>query len=173
MSVDPSQSDLTSILEADERLIWQGRIGFTTASSTFTMFVLVVIAGLVIWAVWGSHSLAEFCPANEQVSRCGEFYVILPSGMILIVLAQGFDWLERRAVKSGRALGAVILTDRRLIRVSDWPWHRVRAYDCRTRPPRRGAAGVLQFGAYRSVVLSPADANRVLQMMTTARDSRP
>ncbi len=110
-----------SILEADESLIWQGRIGFTGASSTFTMFVLVVITGLVIWAVSGSYSLAEFCPANEQVSRCGAFYVILPLGMIVIVLAQGFDWLERRAVECGKALGAVILTDRRLIRVSDWP----------------------------------------------------
>jgi len=159
------------MLEPDESLIWQGRIGFTAASSTLTMFVLVMIASLVIWAVWGSYSLDEFCPANGRVSRCGAFYVILPLGMIVIVLAQGFDWLERRAVESGRALGAVILTDRRLIRVSDWPWHRARAYDYRTRPPRRGAAGVLQFGGYRSVILSPSDASHVLQMMTTAEDT--
>lgn len=168
-AVPPDTSPLP--LRPDETLIWQGRIGFTAASSTFTMFVLVVITCLVIWAVWGSYSLAEFCPANGRVSRCGAFYVTLPLGMIIIVLAQGFDWLERRAVESGRALGAVILTDRRLIRLSDWPWHRVQAYDYRARPPRRGAAGVLQFGGYRSVALSPADANRVLQMMTTAEDT--
>jgi len=173
VKADQTDSTVMAILEPGESLIWQGRIGFTTASSTFTMFALVVIAGLVIWAVWGSYSLAEFCPATEPVSRCGAFYVMFPLAMIVIVLAQGFDWLERRAVESGRAFGAVILTDRRLIRVSDWPWHRVRAFDYRTRPPRRGAAGVLQFGGYRSVVLCPADRNRVLQMMTTAEVATP
>ncbi|MBL9050053.1 MAG: hypothetical protein JNK19_08075 [Tabrizicola sp.] len=168
MSADPSQFDLASILEPDESLIWQGRIGFTVASSTFTMFVLVVIASLVLWAVWGSYSLAEFCPAKDRVSRCGAFYIILPLAMIVIVLAQGFDWLERRAVESGKALGAVILTDRRLIRVSEWPWRRIRSHDYLQSAPDWGLPGVIRFGR-TSIILATNDAKECMRIMEQER----
>jgi hypothetical protein len=160
-----------TVLEPGESLIWQGRIGFPFVSSTPAITVMYLIVSWVIWWIWGSYSLAEFCPTKDSVSSCGKFYAVVPAGLLLVALSQSFDWLERRAVESGRAFGAVMLTSRRLIRVSDWPWRRIRAYDYRTQKPRRGIGGVIRFGGIGSVVLSPADASHVLQMMT-AGDTR-
>lgn len=156
----------TDVLHPGETLLWQGRIGFNFTSSSVTVLALIMLAAYAFWATWGTYSVTEFCPPAESASKCGSMYWLTAPILTVIAVSQGFDALERRALSGRKAHGAILLTDRRLIRVLDWPWLRIRSYDHRARAPRRGIGGVLRFGI-SSVILAPKDADQVRDLMRT------
>lgn len=163
----PSPPDaFHDLLAKGETLLWQGRIGFNFISSPFTALALIALAGYAAWATWGSYSVTDFCPPATSSGNCEKFYWLTAPLLCIAAISLGFEILERRALTSGRAQGAILLTDRRLIRVSDWPWRRVRQYDYRATPPRRGLGGVIRFGTFGgNVILSPEDAAAVRNLM--------
>jgi hypothetical protein len=156
----------SDLLLPSETLLWQGRIGFNFTSSSVTVLAVFMLAAYAFWATWGTYSVAEFCPPEESAGRCGSMYWLTAPILTAIAVSQGFDALERRALSGGKAQGAILLTDRRLIRVLDWPWLRIRSHDYRASAPRRGIGGVLRFGI-SSVILSPQDADQVSDLMRT------
>ena len=156
----------TDLLHPGETLLWQGRIGFNFISSPFTALALFALAGYAAWATWGRYSVADFCPPATSSGNCEKVYFLTAPLLCIAALSLVFDILERRALTSGRAQGAILLTDRRLIRISDWPWHRVRQYDYRATTPRRGLGGVIRFGNFGgNVILSREDAAGVRSLM--------
>ena len=166
----PAFADL---LQPGETLLWQGRIGFNvTSSPVFTTF-LVVLTAYVTASLWFIQSEAEFCAASPGRAGCGLIYRLLPPLALILTGFQIFDMLERRALTSGRAEGAALLTDRRLIRASTWPRRRIRAFDHRATPPRRGTGGVLRFGVLKgSVILVPEDAATLRDLMRNPGEAR-
>lgn len=154
------------LLEPDETVLWTGKIGFNLISSPVTILVLFALAVYAFWATWATHSLSEFCLNEVSASNCENVYWLSAPILTIITLAHGFAVLERLALSSGKAQGAILLTDRRLIRASDWPWRRARIYYYRSTRPRRGIGGVIRFGAFGgSVILPSADAKHVIQLM--------
>lgn len=172
MTADPKKSPFLTLVEPWETLLWQGRIGFTFVSSPVTALAFWILAGYTFWTTWGSYSLNEFCPPSDTGRSCGRFYILIPPAVLLIAVAVCFDVIERLAIQSSKAQGQVLLTDRRLIRASTWPWFRTRVYDYRANPPKRGIGGVLRFGRLGSIVLSREDANQVLHLIASSREGR-
>lgn len=163
MDADNQFSDL---LEPGERLMWQGPLGFNVTSSPVLSVMLVLFALYTVVGMWLMQGPADFCADAPADSPCTTLYWATPAATLVLAAMQVFDMLERRAILSGRAKGTALLTDRRLIRISDWPSRRVRSHNYRTRIPRKGFGGVLRFGALGgTVILSAEDARRVRQMM--------
>ena len=160
------------VLERDEVLLWQGKIGFFVWSSPVMALAVWILAGYVYWSMWGSYSLNEFCPPADHVHSCGKFYVMIPPLIILMAASVSFDVLERWAIKSGWALGAVVMSNRRLIRISNWPWRRIRGYDYHANPPRLTFGKILRFGNNHSIVLRRSDAEYVLQRINNEKVGR-
>lgn len=153
------------LLAPDETLLWQGRIGFNLISSPLLTLALAALAALVVAGFWLAQTPEEFC-ATDTGGGCRTLYWSTPFAALLIAAAQGFEMLERRALTAGRAQGAVLLTDRRLIRASTWPWRRVRAYAYRQNPPRRWIGGMVRFGTFgASVIVPPEDAPALRALM--------
>jgi hypothetical protein len=165
----PTDASIKSLLEDGETLLWQGRLGFNFASTPVFVFVFYALAGYAFWATWGSFSLEQFCPTAESVIKCGSFYMLVPPLLLLLAFSMSFDMLERIAILSGNSMGTVLLTDRRIIRVSDWPWRRTRTYNYHGNPERWSWGGVMRFGRYGSVILSPTDAIVVRGLIQSAQ----
>lgn len=154
------------LLQQGETLLWQGRIGFNLTSSPVLTAVLLALTAYVTASLWFIQSEAQFCAGASGQAGCGFLYRLLPPLALILTGFQTFDTLERRALTSGKAQGAILLTDRRLIRVSDWPRRRIRSHDYRNTPARRGIGGVIRFGTFGgSVILSPEDAATVRDLM--------
>jgi|JI7StandDraft_1071085.scaffolds.fasta_scaffold216538_2 hypothetical protein len=162
----------TEVLERDEVLLWQGSVGFTFASSPIAALVVWIFAGYVYWSIWGSYTLKEFCPPADHVHSCGKFYVMIPPLVILMAAVVCFEVSERWAIASGRAQAAVLLTSRRLIRASNWPWRRIRAYDYRANPPRLQFGNILRFGKSGSIFLRRSDVDFVFRAISRNRASQ-
>jgi len=159
----PAYADL---LQPDETLLWQGRMGFNLTSSPLLTAILLALTAYTAASLWFIQSEAEFCAASPGQAGCGLIYRLLPPLALILTGFQAFDMLERRALTSGKAQGAILLTTRRLIRVSDWPRRRIRNFDFRNTPARRGIGGVIRFGTFGgSVILSPEDAATVRDLM--------
>ncbi|MCZ8088740.1 MAG: hypothetical protein O9247_01405 [Rhodobacteraceae bacterium] len=157
---------LADLLQPGETLLWQGRIGFNLTSSPVLTALLLALTAYVTASLWIIQSEADFCAAAPGQAGCGFLYRLMPPTALILTGFQTFDMLERRALTSGRAQGAVLLTNRRLIRVCDWPRRRIRAHDYAASPPRRGIGGVIRFGTFGgSVILSPEDAEKVRDLM--------
>lgn len=158
------------ILHPGETLLWQGRIGFNLTSSPLLTALLLALTAYVTASLWVLQSEAAFCATAPGQAGCGFLYRLLPPTALILTAFQCFDMLERRALTSGRAQGAILLTDRRLIRVSDWPRRRLRSFDHGATAPRRGIGGVIRFGTFGgSVILSPEDAATLRDLMRTPR----
>lgn len=156
----------TDVLHPGETLLWQGRIGFNLTSSPILTALLLALTAYTAASLWFIQSEAEFCATAGGAGACGTIYRLIPPLALLLTGFQAFDMLERRALTSGRAQGAILLTNRRLIRVSDWPRRRIRAHDYTTTPTRNGIGGVLRFGTFGgSVILAPQDAAQVRDLM--------
>ena len=164
----PPPIPVDDILQRGETLLWHGPLGFNHASSPVTVAGLYLLAFYALWASWGSQDLTEFCAPGTSGKACTAFYWLLSPALLLIALIQSLALLERRAVLSGRALGLVLLTDRRLIRLSDWPWRRVTSHDYVRTAPSGGLPGVIRFGAFGSVIVGP-DAAMLVHRMRQAR----
>lgn len=172
MSALGTEFNLNQTLKPGEHLIWQGPIGFTFGTLPLVVLAFWILSGCVIWATWGSYSLTEFCPPGSA-RKCGAGYLVIPALFVLMALVVCFDMLERLALESGRAQGSVILTDCRLIRVSNWPWHRVRAYDYHKHSPHLVFGNVLRFGTYGVIFVHREDVDHVLLLMNDDRAGRP
>ena len=154
------------LLTPGETLLWQGRIGFNLTSSPLLTLLLLAFTLWVTLSLWLWQTEAEFCASAPGDNACGFLYLAIPPLALVLAAVQGFDMLERRALASGKAQGAILLTDRRLIRVSDWPWRRVRTHDYRASSPRKGIGGVIRFGTFGgSLILAPQDAAKVRDLM--------
>ena len=154
------------LLQPGETLLWQGRIGFNLTSSPVLTAILLALTAYVTASLWFIQSEAAFCAAAPGQAGCGFIYRLLPPTALILTGFQCFDMLERRALTTGKADGAVLLTDRRLIRASTWPRRRIRSHDWRNTPARRGIGGVIRFGTFGgSVILDPQDAATVRDLM--------
>jgi hypothetical protein len=154
------------LLQPGETLLWQGRIGFNLTSSPVLTAVLLILTAYTAASLWFIQSEAQFCAAAPGQAGCGLIYRLMPPLALILTGFQTFDMLERRALMAGRAQGAILLTDRRLIRASTWPRARVRSFDYRATPARRGIGGVIRFGTLKSsVILAPEDAATVRDLM--------
>jgi hypothetical protein len=154
------------ILHPGETLLWQGRIGFNLTSSPILTALLLALTAYVTASLWFIQSEAAFCAAAPGQAGCGFLYRLLPPTALILTAFQTFDMLERRALTNGTAQGAILLTDRRLIRASTWPRRRVRTFDYRNPPARRGIGGVIRFGTFGgSVILAPEDAATVRDLI--------
>lgn len=154
------------LLQPGETLLWQGRIGFNLTSSPLLTAFLLILTAYTAASLWFIQTEAEFCAAAPGQAGCGLIYRLLPPLALILTGFQIFDLLERRALTSGRAEGAILLTNRRLIRASTWPRRRVRAFDYLATPARRGIGGVIRFGALKgSVILAPEDAATIRDLM--------
>jgi hypothetical protein len=154
------------LLQPGETLLWQGRIGFNLTSSPVLTAILLALTAYVTASLWFLQSEAEICAAAPGQAGCGFLYRLLPLTALVLTAFQCFDMLERRALASGAASGAVLLTDHRLIRASTWPRRRIRSFDYRNTPARRGIGGVIRFGTFGgSVILSAQDAATVRNLM--------
>lgn len=154
------------LLHPGETLLWQGRIGFNITSSPLLTAVLLALTAYVTASLWVLQSETAFCADAPGQAGCGFLYRLLPPTALILTGFQIFDMLERRALTAGKAEGAVLLTDRRLIRASTWPRRRVRTFDYRNTPARRGIGGVIRFGTFGgSVILTPQDATTVRDLM--------
>ena len=161
----PAFADL---LHPGETLLWQGRIGFNLTSSPILTAVLLLLTAYTAASLWFIQSEAEFCAASPGQAGCGLIYRLLPPLALILTGFQVFDMLERRALTAGKAQGAILLTNRRLIRVSDWPRRRIRSFDYLATPARRGIGGVIRFGTLKgTVILAPEDAATVRDLMRT------
>ncbi len=164
--MEGSGASYSDLLEQGETLRWQGKVGFNVTSSPLLTAALVLFALYMLVGMWVMQGPAGFCEGAGPDSPCTTLFWATPPLAALMAAMQGFEMLERRAILSGRAQAVVLLTDRRLIRVSDWPWRRVRSHSYQMRLPRRGIGGVLRFGALGgTVILSPADARHVRDLM--------
>jgi len=164
--VTQTQGDFRDLLAPGETLLWQGRIGLNVTSSPLLTALLLALTAYVAASLWFIQSEAEFCAASPGQAGCGFIYRLLPPTALILTGFQCFDMLERRALLAGKAQGAVLLTDRRLLRVSDWPRRRLRSFDYRNTPARRGIGGVIRFGTFGgSVILAPEDAATVRDLM--------
>lgn len=156
----------TDLLLPGETLLWQGRIGFNLTSSPILTALLLALTVYTAVSLWVIQSEAELCAASAGQGACGTIYRLIPPLALLLTGFQAFDMLERRALTSGRAQGAILLTNSRLIRVSDWPRRRIRAHNYIASPARKGIGGVIRFGTFGgSVILSPQDADHVRDVM--------
>ncbi len=156
----------TDVLHPGETLLWQGRIGFNVTSSPLLTAFLLILTAYTAASLWFVQSEAEFCAASPGQAGCGLIYRLLPPIALILTGFQIFDMLERRAFTSGKAQGAILLTNQRLLRISDWPRRRIRAFKYLGTPARRGIGGVIRFGTFGgSVILSPQDAAHVRDLM--------
>jgi hypothetical protein len=156
----------SEVLQPGETLLWQGRIGFNLTSSPILTALLLLLTVYSAVSLWVIQSEAEICAASAGQGACGTIYRLIPPLALLLTGFQAFDMLERRALTSGRAQGAILLTNRRLIRVSDWPRRRIRAHFYTGTPARKGIGGVIRFGTFGgSVILAPKDADQVRDLM--------
>lgn len=154
------------VLQSGETLLWQGRIGFNLTSSPLLTAALLLLTAYVTASLWVLQSETQFCATAPGQAGCGFLYRLLPPTALILTGFQLFDMLERRALATGKAQGAILLTDRRLIRASTWPRTRIRSFDWRNTPARRGIGGVIRFGTFGgSVILSPEDAATVRALM--------
>ena len=161
-------SNFEQELAADEKVLWAGQSGFAPASHPAATLTCFAIAGYLVKTTWLAGSVADFCNGGS-VSNCSRYYWVLPSVMLLLSFGFAFEWLERCLVKAGRASVKVILTNRRLIRIADWPWRRVRSRSYLEYVPKINILGVLMLGARNGFALSPSDAAIVLNLMLASR----
>ena len=159
------------LLQPGETLLWQGPLGFNHATSPVTVAGVVLLALYALWAIWGNHSVLSFCPPESAGRACAGFYWLAPPLLLLIALAQGFAFLERQAITSGRAKGALLLTDRRLIRLSHWPWRRIKAGNYLQTAPTGGMPGVIRFGPFGTIVVGP-EAGMLIHRMREEKAGR-
>ncbi len=153
------QSDPLAALEADERILWQGRIGFNFFSSPILTLALV---GVTVFAIW---ALAGYVPNQSSGSGRQQFgNVAIRPALIVLLFFQTLAMLERRAVTTGRATGDIILTNRRLLRISTWPKLRVRAFDYVSKRVS-GFGGVIWVGEFGWFTVAPNDAVQVRRLM--------
>lgn len=161
-----AETPYSDLLEPGEPVLWQGPVGFNITSSPVLSVLLVLFALYTVMGMWVMQGPAGFCADAPADSPCTTLYWATPAATLVLAAMQVFDMLERRAILSGRAKATAVLTDRRLIRISDWPSRRVRSHSYRTRIPRKGFGGVLRFGALGgTVILSAEDARHVRKMM--------
>lgn len=160
----PNGIDMTGILEPGETLLWQGPLGFNHASAPLTVTGLFLLALYAFWSTWGNHDLASFCPPDTAGQACAGFYGLVGPVLLFIALIQGAALLERRAITTGRAQGALLLTNRRLIRLSHWPWRRIKSGNYLQTAPTGGMPGVIRFGPFGTIVVGP-DAGMLIHRM--------
>lgn len=160
----PDRIDTAGLLEPGETVLWQGPLGFNHASAPVTVASLFLLAFYAFWATWGTQSMMDFCPPETSGRGCSGFYWLVPPILLLIALIQGAALMERRAITSGRAQGALVLTNRRLIRLSHWPWRRIKAGHYLQTPPTGGMPGVIRFGPLGSIIVGP-DAGMLIHRM--------
>jgi hypothetical protein len=151
-------------LRANETVLWTGRIGFLFWSSATTTIVLFLIAGFTYWATWHSYSLDQFCPPPDASTGCRKFYRLGVASILLMPCAQAFDMFERLALRSGRSDGVVVLTDQRVIRVSTWPWRRVRSFQYRGGKVKWSLGSSVRIGS-STVIVEKLDKAIVLNLM--------
>ena len=162
----PAPAPFADVLQPGETLLWQGRICFNLTSSPLLTAVLLILTAYVTASLWFIQSEAQFCADASGQAGCGFLYRLLPPTALILTAFQTFDMLERRALTSGKAQGAVLLTDRRLIRASTWPRRRIRSFSYLATPARRGIGGVIRFGTFGgSLILSPEDAATLRTLM--------
>ena len=165
MTTPPSHDlDMTGILEPGETLLWQGPLGFNHASAPLTVTGLFLLALYGFWSTWGSHDPTTFCPPETAGQACVGFYWLVGPVLLFIALIQGAALLERRAITTGRAQGAILLTNCRLIRLSDWPWRRIKSGNYLQTAPTGGMPGVIRFGPFGTIVVGP-DAGMLIHRM--------
>lgn len=151
-----------------ETLIWQGPIGFNFMSSPVVVLVLLIASGYAFWATWGSYTASEFCLGASSNRGCSSLYWLLGPALSAATAGLGFDALERWMVTRGKRRGEVLLTDRRLMRVSEWPWQRIRSFNYLQAAPELVVPGVIRFGR-SSVILATNDAKECLRIMKMKR----
>lgn len=160
----PDSTVDTGLLEPGETLLWQGPLGFNHASAPATVASLFLLAFFAFWATWGSQSMMDFCPPESSGRGCSGFYWLVPPILLIIALVQGVALLERRAVTSGQAHAAILLTNRRLIRLSHWPWRRIKAWNYLQTAPAGGMPGVIRFGPLGSMIVGPQSGMLIQRM---------
>jgi hypothetical protein len=163
-----SQEQYAKLLSKDEKIQWVGRLGFGLSSHPATTVIVLVFSAYVFNSTWFSYSFSQFCN-DPSVGKCPAFYWFFPPGIFLLALGFGFDWLERWRVQSGKATGYLVLTQRRLIRVIDWPWQRIRSNDYIEKAPKKGILGGIKFDNFHTLMLAPGDAETVLGLMYECR----
>ncbi|WGV15780.1 hypothetical protein [Fuscovulum ytuae] len=160
--------DVTGILDPGETLLWQGPLGFNHASAPPTVAALFLLAFYAFWETWITRSVVEFCPAETAGQGCAGFYWLVGPLLLAIALVQGFALMERQAITTGRAHGALLLTDKRLIRLSHWPWRRMKTGNYLQTPPSGGMPGVIRFGPLGSMIVGP-DAGMLIHRMRAVK----
>jgi hypothetical protein len=158
--VDP----VASVLAPDETVLWRGKLGFGLFESYYTFVFLLAVSMIVLQATWFSYSFAEFCAASPS-SKCGGIYFLGPTLCVVSAATSLFGLIERRKIDSGKSLGLCLVTNRRAMRVVDWPWLRVRAFDYHKDHPRQGLKGLIHFGRRGSLRFAPEDATVVHAIM--------
>lgn len=159
MNLSPYQSDFPKLLDPDEKVLWQGPIQFSFFSAPLFTVALVVVTAFTIWALDG------YVPSQSSGSRRAQFgYVAVRPALIVLLFFQILAMLERRAVTSGRAKGEIILTNRRLLRICDWPKLRVRAYQYLSKRVS-GFSGIIWIGEFGWINLAPSNAAHLLKLM--------
>lgn len=159
MNQSPYQSDFPNLLDPDETVLWQGPIEFNFFSAPLFTLALVAVTAFTIWALDG------YVPSQSGGSRRAQFgHLVVRPALILLLFFQTLAMLERRAVTSGRAKGEIILTNRRLLRICDWPKLRVRAYRYLSKRVS-GFSGIIWIGEFGWINLAPSKAAHLLRLM--------
>lgn len=165
MNQPPNQTDFPDVLEADENVIWQGPISFNFFSSPIFTLALVVVIVFTIWVLDG-YVAGQSGGSNRQ--QFGN--VAIRPFLIVLLFFQILKMLERCALSSGRAKGQVILTNRRLLRICDWPKLRVRSCDYHGKRIT-AIGGFLSIGEWRYFVLSRQDATTVRHLIMSQKEA--
>ena len=159
----PLSSDLLAALEADVKVIWRGRVGFNLFSSPLFTVALLAVTVFTIWALEG------YVPSQSSGSSREQFFQVAIRPILIILLVfQILAMLERRAVTSGRAMGDIMLTNRRLLRICTWPKLRVRAADYQSKQVS-GFGGLIWVGEIGWFTLSPSDAAQVRSLINSRK----
>lgn len=160
---------LHGVLENREHVLWQGPIAFGITSHLVTVLIGCVLTVYAFQATWLSTSYQEFCTVSASKSCAGRYW-LMPPLLLLMTVGSAFDWVERRAVEAGGRYAALVLTDRRLIRVVDWPWRRVRSANYLAVAPWNWFSGVIVVGRYRSFIANTDDASTAMTLMNLQRN---
>ena len=164
MRAASAEPELTADLYSGETVLWTGPATFTPAKSSIPVLICFGLLFVVYWAT--RHSLAF---ERSGTASYSVFYWLLPLLLVLFSTTLLFSLAERLMMSSGRAHSVVMLTDRRLFRVTNWPWHRVWAADYRVNPRHQVAPGVLRHGRHFVVALLRKDAETVLDLIHRQR----
>ena len=80
-----------------------------------------------------------------------------------------FARTERAKTLKARACVRIFLTDRQILRVSNWPWPRVRSVDYIAKKPCKGTENVITFGQMGGFCFDDDDRDNVLELMLKQR----